>query len=35
VLVLINDYPAHDVGYRGSLQSDKPEILAAMAEANG
>jgi phenylpyruvate tautomerase PptA (4-oxalocrotonate tautomerase family) len=34
VLVLINPYPLHDVGWKGSLQSDKPEIVAAIAELN-
>ncbi|OBI49950.1 N-acetylmuramic acid 6-phosphate etherase [Mycobacterium kyorinense] len=34
VLVLINHYPLQDVGWRGSLQSDKPEIVAALAELN-
>ncbi|MEB3034952.1 tautomerase family protein [[Mycobacterium] nativiensis] len=34
VLVLINPYPLHDVGWRASLQSDKPEIVAAVAELN-
>lgn len=34
VLVLINHYPLEDVGWRGSLQSDKPEIVAAVAELN-
>ena len=33
VLVLINHYPLHDVGWRHSLQSDKPEIVAAVEEA--
>jgi phenylpyruvate tautomerase PptA (4-oxalocrotonate tautomerase family) len=35
VLVLINEYPLHDVGWRASLQSDKPEIVAAVTQANG
>ncbi|MEV4566089.1 hypothetical protein AB0K12_20195 [Nonomuraea sp. NPDC049419] len=35
VLVLINEYPLHNVGWRGSLQSDKPEIVAAVTQANG
>ena len=34
VLVLINHYPLEDVGWRGSLQSDKPEIVAAIAQLN-
>lgn len=32
VLVLINNYPLKNAGWRGSLQSDKPEIVAAVAE---
>jgi phenylpyruvate tautomerase PptA (4-oxalocrotonate tautomerase family) len=35
VLVLINEYPLHNVGWRTSLQSDKPEIVAAVTQANG
>jgi phenylpyruvate tautomerase PptA (4-oxalocrotonate tautomerase family) len=35
VLVLINEYPLHNVGWRASLQSDKPEIVAAVAGLNG
>ncbi|ASR37794.1 N-acetylmuramic acid 6-phosphate etherase [Prauserella marina] len=34
VLILINHYPLHDVGWRSSLQSDKPEIVEAMANLN-
>src|SRR5436190_18613187 len=34
VLVLINHYPLHDVGWRQSLQSDKPEIVAAVDQLN-
>jgi hypothetical protein len=34
VLVLINHYPLHNVGWRQSLQSDKPEIVAAVAQLN-
>jgi phenylpyruvate tautomerase PptA (4-oxalocrotonate tautomerase family) len=34
VLVLVNHYPLRDVGWRGSLQSDKPEIVAAVDELN-
>jgi phenylpyruvate tautomerase PptA (4-oxalocrotonate tautomerase family) len=34
VLVLINHYPLENVGWRGSLQSDKPEFVAAIAELN-
>ena len=34
VLVLINRYPLHDVGWRQSLQSDKPEIVAAVEQLN-
>ena len=34
VLVLINHYPLEDVGWRGSLQSDKAEIVAAIAQLN-
>jgi phenylpyruvate tautomerase PptA (4-oxalocrotonate tautomerase family) len=35
VLVLINHYPLENVGWRSSLQSDKQEIVAAMAQLNG
>lgn len=35
VLVLINEYPLHNVGWRASLQSDKPEVVAAVTQANG
>lgn len=35
VLVLINEYPLHNVGWRAGLQSDKPEIVAAVTHANG
>jgi len=35
VLVLINHYPLENVGWRASLQSDKPEIVAAVAQLNG
>ncbi|GAA3652181.1 hypothetical protein GCM10022224_013830 [Nonomuraea antimicrobica] len=35
VLVLINEYPLHNVGWRAGLQSDKPEIVAAVTQANG
>ena len=34
VLVLINHYPLENVGWQGSLQSDKPEIVAAVAQLN-
>lgn len=34
VLVLINEYPLHNVGWRAGLQSDKPEIVAAVAQLN-
>jgi phenylpyruvate tautomerase PptA (4-oxalocrotonate tautomerase family) len=34
VLVLVNHYPLENVGWRGSLQSDKPEIVAAIANLN-
>jgi phenylpyruvate tautomerase PptA (4-oxalocrotonate tautomerase family) len=34
VLVLINHYPLENVGWRGSLQSDKPEIVAAITQLN-
>src|ERR1700738_3680137 len=34
VLVLVNHYPLEDVGWQGSLQSDKPEIVAAIAQLN-
>jgi phenylpyruvate tautomerase PptA (4-oxalocrotonate tautomerase family) len=34
VLVLINHYPLENVGWRGSLQSDRPEFVAAIAELN-
>ena len=35
VLVLVNHFPLENVGWRGSLQSDKPEIVAAVAALNG
>jgi len=34
VLVLVNHYPLEDVGWRGSLQSDKPEVVAAIEQLN-
>src|ERR1700754_98924 len=34
VLVLINHYPLRNVGWRQSLQSDKPEIVAAIDQLN-
>jgi hypothetical protein len=34
VLVLINHYPLRNVGWRHSLQSDKPEIVDAIAALN-
>ena len=34
VLVLINHYPLRNVGWRQSLQSDKPEIVAAVDRLN-
>lgn len=34
VLVLINHYPLRNVGWRQSLQSDKPEIVAAVEQLN-
>jgi phenylpyruvate tautomerase PptA (4-oxalocrotonate tautomerase family) len=34
VLILVNHYPLEDVGWQGSLQSDKPEIVAAIAQLN-
>ena len=34
VLVLINHYPLHNVGWRRSLQSDKAEIVAAVEQLN-
>ena len=34
VLVLFNHYPLEDVGWRGSLQSDRPEFVGAVAELN-
>ena len=34
VLVLVNHYPLENVGWQGSLQSDKPEIVAAIAQLN-
>jgi hypothetical protein len=34
VLVLFNHYPLRNVGWRHSLQSDKPEIVAAIAALN-
>lgn len=35
ILVLINHYPLRNVGWRQSLQSDKPEIVAAIEQLNG
>jgi hypothetical protein len=35
VLVLINHYPLRNVGWRNSLQSDKPEIVNGLAQLNG
>jgi hypothetical protein len=35
VLILINHYPPENVGWQQSLQSDKPEIVAAIAQING
>lgn len=34
-LVLINTYPLDEVGWRSGLQSDNPEIVAAVAHLNG
>jgi hypothetical protein len=34
VLVLINHYPLHNVGWRQSLQSDKAQIVAAVEQLN-
>jgi phenylpyruvate tautomerase PptA (4-oxalocrotonate tautomerase family) len=34
VLVLLNHYPLENVGWQQSLQSDKPEIVAAIAQIN-
>ena len=34
VLILINHLPLEDVGWRGSLQSDKPQIVEAIAALN-
>jgi hypothetical protein len=34
VLVLINHYPLRNVGWRQSLQSDKPEIVTAVEQLN-
>jgi hypothetical protein len=34
VPVLINHYPLENVGWQRSLQSDKPEIVAAIAQLN-
>ena len=34
VLVLVNHYPLENVGWRQSLQSDNPEIVAAIAQLN-
>ena len=34
VLLLVNHYPLENVGWQGSLQSDKPEIVAAIAQLN-
>lgn len=35
VLVLVNHYPLENVGWLGSLQSDKQEIVDAVAQLNG
>ena len=34
VLVLINHYPLENVGWQQSLPTDKPEIVAAIAQIN-
>ena len=34
VLVLLNHYPLENVGWQQSLQSDKPEIVEAIAQLN-
>jgi phenylpyruvate tautomerase PptA (4-oxalocrotonate tautomerase family) len=34
VLILVNHYPLENVGWRQALQSDKPEIVAAIAQLN-
>jgi hypothetical protein len=34
VLVFVNHYPLENVGWKRSLQSDKPEIVAAVAQLN-
>jgi hypothetical protein len=34
VLVLVNHYPLQNVGWRQSLQSDKPEMVAAVEHLN-
>ena len=34
VLVLLNHYPLENVGWQQSLQSDKPEIVDAIAQIN-
>ena len=34
VLILINHYPLRNVGWRQSLQSDKPEIVEGLAQLN-
>ena len=34
VLVFINHHPLHNIGWRQSLQSDKPEIVAAVEQLN-
>jgi hypothetical protein len=34
VLILINHNPLENVGWQQSLQSDKPEIVAAIAQIN-
>jgi hypothetical protein len=34
VLVLVNHYPLQNVGWRQSLQSDKPEMVAAVERLN-
>jgi phenylpyruvate tautomerase PptA (4-oxalocrotonate tautomerase family) len=34
VLILVNHYPLENVGWRQSLQSDKPEFVAALEQLN-
>ncbi|WP_028921021.1 tautomerase family protein [Pseudonocardia acaciae] len=33
-LILMNHYPLHDAGWIGRLQSDRPEVVAAIQQLN-